>query len=41
MGSRCCRENKDRLETGEEVIHNVKRPTSPSQVTMADKTHER
>ncbi|XP_060605286.1 golgin subfamily A member 6-like protein 25 [Ruditapes philippinarum] len=31
MGSLCCRENKD----------NAKRPTSPSQVTLADKTHER
>ncbi|XP_060606042.1 uncharacterized protein LOC132758385 [Ruditapes philippinarum] len=41
MGSRCCRENKDKLKAGEEEIHNVKRPTSPSQVSMADKTHER
>ncbi|XP_060566872.1 uncharacterized protein LOC132725706 [Ruditapes philippinarum] len=42
MGSRCCRENKDKLEVDEGVSHNnAKRPTSPSEVTVADKTHER
>ncbi|XP_060566871.1 uncharacterized protein LOC132725705 [Ruditapes philippinarum] len=42
MGSCFSRVNKNKLLADEEVSHdNAKRPTSPSQVTMADKTHER